>query len=159
MSHCHKTNDHREEGALFTNHDDRSSNAKGQSDPSTKTRVLALHGKASNGEVTKLQLANLGITEQHYHIVFLDGPIVEEDADAEVTDFVAGPFYSWFYGDYSDARYKESFFNALLHVFKAIQKLGILMSFTVSQKAPLLQILQAFFLQTPNFIEQIRIPG
>jgi hypothetical protein len=124
MSHCQKTNDHREEGASFTNHDDRSSNAKVQSDPSTNPRVLALHGKASNGEVTKLQLANLGITEQHYHIVFLDGPIVEEDEDAEVTDFVAGPFYSWFYGDYSDARYKESFFNALLHVFKAIQNLG-----------------------------------
>ena len=116
--------DHHEEGPLFTSNRNDRTIVKGRRDPSTKPRVLALHGKASNGEVTKLQLTNLGITEQHYHIVFLEGPIVEDDGDAEVTDFVAGPFYSWFYSDYSDARYRESFFNALLHIFKAIQNLG-----------------------------------
>ena len=32
----------------------------------------------------KLQLANLGITDDEYNIVYLDGPIVEEDRDPEV---------------------------------------------------------------------------
>ena len=89
-----------------------------------KLRLLALHGKASNGEVTKLQLANLGVTDDKYDIVYLNGPIVEEDGDPEVTEFVGGAFYSWFYGNYSDARYKPSFFRAISHVFTAIQKLG-----------------------------------
>jgi hypothetical protein len=89
-----------------------------------KLRLLALHGKASNGEVTMLQLANLGVTDDKYDIVYLNGPIVEEDGDPEITEFVVGPFYSWFYGNYSDARYKPSFLCALIHVITAIQKLG-----------------------------------
>ena len=103
------------------------SSSVGNEDESGRTeklRILALHGKASNGEVTKLQLSNLGVTEDNYDIVYLNGPIVEEDGDPEITEFVVGPFYSWFYGNYSDARYTPSFLCALIHVITAIQKLG-----------------------------------
>ena len=102
-----------------------SSRIIGYEHKSAKLRILALHGKASNGEVAKLQLANLGITEDDYSIVYLNGPILEKDGDSEIRDLcVGGPFYSWFHSNYTDARFRPSFVRAITHVFTALQRLG-----------------------------------
>jgi hypothetical protein len=85
---------------------------------------LALHGKASNGEVTQLQLANLGVRNEDYDIIYLDGPIEEEEGDPQITEFVSGPFNSWYRSSYSDARFKSSFFQAIVTVLVAIRELG-----------------------------------
>ncbi len=89
-----------------------------------RLRILALHGKASNGKVTKLQLTHLGITDDKFDIVYLDGPIVEEQGGPEVTQLVNGPFHSWFYSNYSDARYKQSFLRAVSNVILFTKKMG-----------------------------------
>ena len=91
-----------------------------------KLKILALHGKSSNAEVTKLQLANLGITDCEYCIVYLDGPILEQVDDPETVGpgFVAGPFYSWFNGNYSDSTFRPSFLRAVAKVLMAVQTLG-----------------------------------
>lgn len=89
-----------------------------------KIKILALHGKASNGKVTQLQLANLGILNKDYDIIYLDGPLEEEDGDPEITELVNGPFHSWYYASYSDGRFKSSFYQAILTVMAAIRNLG-----------------------------------
>ena len=69
---------------------------------SARPRLLALCGAKSNNDVTKLQLANLGITSEQYAIFYLHGPIKEPINDGtkkngnDIVDGVAqGPFYSW----------------------------------------------------------------
>ena len=66
--------------------------------PSPRLRVLALHGRGSNSEITRMQLLNVGISEAEYDIVYLDGPL-REDAPgpgiAELAGLVAGPWHSW----------------------------------------------------------------
>ena len=76
--------------------EEQSSHEKAQLHNKTpKKRILALHGTKSNNQVTKMQLQNLNITDEVYDIVFLNGPIPEEEADPNLQDFVRGPFYSW----------------------------------------------------------------
>ena len=61
----------------------------------SKARILALCGAKSNSEVTKLQLENLGITDENYEIFYLNGWIEEPEGDPELEGLVHGPFYSW----------------------------------------------------------------
>ena len=67
----------------------------------TKRRILALCGAKSNNTITKLQLQHLHIIDEHNQndIYYLHGPIeveLNEDDDITNTNFVHGPFYSWF---------------------------------------------------------------
>lgn len=96
----------------------------GNESGSRKFNVLALHGKASNGDVTRMQLANLGIACDLYDIICLNGPIYEEEGDPDVTELVNGPFYSWYHGNFTDARFQSSFYNAIISVLSAIENLG-----------------------------------
>ena len=61
-----------------------------------RPRILALHGTQSNNHVTKLQLANLRITEDDYDIQYLHGGIEVDEADPDLDGLINGPFYSWF---------------------------------------------------------------
>ena len=88
-----------------------------------KPKVLALHGKKSNNAVTKLQLENLGITEDKYDIFYLSGLIEEAKGDPTVLEFFNGPFFSW-YHDKTDGRFKSSFIEAISNVYKEILAIG-----------------------------------
>lgn len=88
-----------------------------------KPKVLALHGKKSNNAVTKLQLENLGITEDKYDIFYLSGLIEEPKGDPTVLEFFNGPFFSW-YHDKTDGRFKSSFIEAISNVYKEILAIG-----------------------------------
>lgn len=100
--------------------------------PSPRLRVLALHGRGSNSEITRMQLLNLGISEAEYDIVYLDGPL-REDAPgpgiAELAGLVAGPWHSWIRyvddeqadGNRIDA---DSLLMAVLHVLDAVDEQG-----------------------------------
>ena len=59
-------------------------------------RILAMHGARSNDDVTKLQLENLGITDDRYDIVYLHGGVEVEEADPAIAGLIRGPYYSWF---------------------------------------------------------------
>lgn len=66
--------------------------------PAAKIRILALHGRGSNGGVTRLQLRNLGISESEYDVLYVDGPISSDRPGpgiAELEELVPGPWYSW----------------------------------------------------------------
>jgi len=89
-----------------------------------RIRLLALHGKQANKAVTKLQLQNLEITPEKYDIVYLKGPILEENGDPHVIGLVSGPFYSWFYNDSHDPRFKSSLINGIVYLLKAIHDKG-----------------------------------
>jgi len=96
------------------------SSVRGQTGQHSRLRILALHGKQSNSDVTKVQLQNLSITEDKYDITFLDGIINEDRPDPELEEFFNGPFYSWFHGSYTDARFAPSLLKAVAHVYKVI---------------------------------------
>lgn len=93
------------------------------SDELLKPKVLALHGKKSNSEVTKLQLENLGITEDNYDIFYLNGLIEESKGDPTLLEFFNGPFFSW-YHDKTDGRFKSSFIEAVSTVYREILAIG-----------------------------------
>ena len=97
---------------------------RGESKQHSRLRILALHGKKSNSEVTKAQLQNLSITDDKYDIVYLDGILNEESGDPDVEEFFNGPFFSWFHGNYTDARFKPSLMKAVAHVYKVIASQG-----------------------------------
>ncbi len=59
-----------------------------------RPRILAMHGARSNDQVTRLQLENLGITEEKYDIVYFRGNL-EVDGDPDISGLIHGPFYSW----------------------------------------------------------------
>lgn len=92
----------------------------------TKPRILALHGAASNNEITKIQLENLKITDEDYDIVYLHGIIGEDQGHPDAADYVNGPWYSWI--DTSDMRNKykilSSIGRAVHAVYNALQRYG-----------------------------------
>ena len=89
-----------------------------------KTRILALCGRQSNETVTKMQLDNLQITSDKYHITYMHGPIFEDKGDPDVTGLVNGPFYSWFLTNESDPKFKPSVLYAVECLLKEIQAKG-----------------------------------
>lgn len=88
-----------------------------------KPRILAIHGKASNSAITKLQLANLEITDDKFDITYLDGLVEMERGGKGVEEFVNGPYFS-FYHDKNDHRFSASFMDAVIHVQKTIIQEG-----------------------------------
>ncbi len=89
-----------------------------------KIRILALHGKQANKQVTRLQLENLHITPDRYDIVYLKGPIPEESGDPSIENLVNGPFYSWFHSNPLDPRFKPSLLHAIVYLMEAIRDRG-----------------------------------
>jgi len=114
-----------------------------------RIRILALCGRQSNKEVTKLQLENLHITEDKYKITYAHGPIVEEAGDPDVTGLVNGPFYSWFRTDEADPLYKPSVLYAISHLMREIQRSGPFdVIYGFSQGASLATLLSAAYLDS-----------
>ncbi|ROS01646.1 acyl-CoA synthetase (AMP-forming)/AMP-acid ligase II [Sinobacterium caligoides] len=65
-----------------------------------KPKILALHGRGSNADVTVMQLDNLGLTSKEYDISVIDGPIIASQAgpglsSRELDNLFSGPWYSW----------------------------------------------------------------
>ena len=89
-----------------------------------KIKILALHGKGSNKEVTTAQLKNLDITDDKYDITCLNGPLLDDEENSELLKMFNGPFYSWYYSNYNDTRFKPSFLAAIAYVYQKIQKHG-----------------------------------
>jgi len=114
-----------------------------------RIRILALCGRQSNKDVTKLQLENLHITEDKYKITYAHGPIVEEAGDPDVTGLVNGPFYSWFRTDEADPLYKPSVLYAISHLMREIQRSGPFdVIYGFSQGASLATLLSAAYLDS-----------
>ena len=66
--------------------------------PTSKVRLLALHGSGSNRDVTKMQLENLGVSEPEYDVVYANGPVSVDKSGpgiAEIEGLISGPWYSW----------------------------------------------------------------
>ena len=72
--------------------------------PRTKPRILAMHGARSNNYVTRLQLENLGITEERYDIVYFRGQVEVEEGDPDIAGLIHGPYYSWFESEGTNQR-------------------------------------------------------
>jgi len=89
-----------------------------------RIHILALCGRQSNKDVTKLQLENLHITEDNYKITYAHGPVPEEVGDPDVAGLVNGPFHSWFRTDETDPLYKPSVLYAITHLMTIIQQSG-----------------------------------
>lgn len=93
------------------------------SDGDRRPRILALCGAKSNNVVTRLQLENLHITDEHYNVHFLHGNIEEEEGHEKLMGLFHGPFYSWI--DTSDEKaMNESVVNAVRLVLKAVKVHG-----------------------------------
>ena len=96
-----------------------------KSDPfaaGAKPRLLALHGMGSNKEVTKRQLRNLGITEELFTLVFLNGSVKAAQEGPGLEGLFEGPFYSWFDKNAMD---KETLLEMLGSVVMFIKKNNI----------------------------------
>ena len=64
----------------------------------SKPKLLALHGRGSNSDVTRLQINNLGLLESDYEIHYLNGPITSGRPGPGVESLEglgSGPWYSW----------------------------------------------------------------
>lgn len=85
-----------------------------------RPRILAMHGARSNDEITRLQLENLGITQDDYDIVFLRGGIEVEEGNEETAGLVHGPFYSWFVGDKDTDAFGRSIIEAVRDVLRVV---------------------------------------
>ena len=61
-------------------------------------KILALHGRGSNGDVTRMQLENLGLLDSEYEIIHINGPISTQEPGSglsEMERIVSGPWFSW----------------------------------------------------------------
>lgn len=97
--------------------------AAGKDAAPARPKILALCGAKSNNAVTKLQLENLHVTEDHYDIRYMHGSIEVEEGDANLAGLFRGPFYSWI--DDSDAEAaNESIVNSVRLVLKVAQAYG-----------------------------------
>ncbi|OLF54048.1 AMP-binding protein [Pseudomonas chlororaphis] len=92
-------------------------------------RILALHGRGSNGDVTRIQLKNLGLNESEYEVVYANGPLPVDAPGPGMDDLQAlipGPWYSWL--PCADAMTGEALADALcdavLHVLAIIENQG-----------------------------------
>ncbi len=89
-----------------------------------KRRLLALHGKRGNNQVTQTQLENLLITQDRYDIVYFHGHITEVESETTQVERRVGPLYSWSPDTGSEARCRTSILRAAGDVLKAINTMG-----------------------------------
>ena len=71
-----------------------------------RPRLLALHGASANSEVVRLQLTNLGISDDDFEVFCLDAPLEDEGiggsgskgggTDLPLEALVDGPYFSWY---------------------------------------------------------------
>ncbi len=95
---------------------------------SARMRLLALHGRGSNSDITRMQLHNLGVQGENYEVVYLDGPILVDKPGPGVEASESGPWYSWFpnteMGEENGEELLNATCNAVYSVLEAIEKEG-----------------------------------
>ncbi|MDR6232423.1 AMP-binding protein [Pseudomonas oryzihabitans] len=67
-------------------------------DSVSRIRILALHGRGSNSDVTRMQLKNLGLSESDYDVVYANGPLSADMPGPGIEaleGLVSGPWYAW----------------------------------------------------------------
>jgi nicotinamidase-related amidase len=95
----------------------------GQDSSQARPRILAMHGARSNDDITKLQLENLGITDDEYDIVYLTGGIEVEEGDPEIASLIRGPYYSWF-EDKKGTDLRRSILSGVRDILERAEALG-----------------------------------
>jgi len=86
-----------------------------------KPRILALHGRRSNNDVTRMQMENLRMSEDVYDIYYMKGYVKEDKGGAEIDGIFHGPFYSWYSTDGSAG---PTLIDAVLDVLKVAKCYG-----------------------------------
>ncbi|WP_045883392.1 AMP-binding protein [Pseudomonas chlororaphis] len=97
--------------------------------PASRFRILALHGRGSNNDVTRMQWKNLGLNESEYDIFYLNGPLPSHRPGPgieEFEDLIAGPWYSWLPADDGEPAQTsvDALCDAVLHVLSVLEKEG-----------------------------------
>jgi len=87
-------------------------------------RILAMHGARSNDDVTKLQLENLGITDDRYDIVYLHGGVEVDEADPAIAGLIRGPYYSWFEDNMDGEDLRQSIIAGIRGILQVSETLG-----------------------------------
>ena len=102
------------------------SNEEGSHNRNRLPRILALHGARSNDDVTKLQLENLGITDDKYDIVYLHGGVEVEEGDPAIAGLIRGPYYSWFEdkNEKDGGNLRQSIITGVRGIIKVSETLG-----------------------------------
>jgi len=96
---------------------------------SPRLRILALHGRGSHSDVTRIQLHNLGLSPAEYDIVYLNGPFDTSNPGPGIEalgDLVSGPWHSWLPGaDRSPGTGRtDGLLSALVHVLDTVETQG-----------------------------------
>jgi len=100
------------------------SKESGQDGSRARPRILAMHGARSNDEVTRLQLENLGITDDEYDIVYLKGGVEVEEGDPEIASLIRGPYYSWFEDKKDGKDLRRSIISGVRDILERTETLG-----------------------------------
>ena len=103
-----------------------------QTKAGAKTKILVLHGRGSNEQVTRMQLENLKLQNSEFDVVYVNGPILEDEPGpgiADINGLVTGPWYSWLprnihHDDVSKQTLQIIIVNALHPVLKVIAEKG-----------------------------------
>ncbi|WP_444929269.1 AMP-binding protein [Microbulbifer sp. SSSA002] len=93
-----------------------------------KIRVIALHGKGSNSDITSLQMDNLGLNSDEFEVVCVNGPFSSSAPGIglkPLSDLRLENFYSWFPEDDSDSKgYLDAICSSVEKVLSAINDYG-----------------------------------
>ncbi|WP_130930816.1 AMP-binding protein [Pseudomonas sp. Sample_24] len=96
----------------------------------SRIRLLALHGRGSNADISNLQLRNLGLSEDEFDICFMNGPIAVDKPGPGVEtlgDRMTGPWYSWLPTYKSEPEANDlanAICDAILAVLSTVEKEG-----------------------------------
>lgn len=99
----------------------------------SRPKILALHGRGSNSDVTQIQLNNLEITKSSHDIHCINGIISSERPGPGIEkfqDLMAGPWYSWIPEEMGigPTLHNQSLLDAICtaveHVLSVIEKNG-----------------------------------
>jgi len=86
-----------------------------------KPRILALHGRRSNNDVTRMQMENLKMSEDDYDIFYMKGYVKEDKGNEDIEGIFHGPYYSWYSADGSAG---PTLIDAVLDVLKVAKFYG-----------------------------------
>ncbi|CAI1858233.1 AMP-binding protein [Serratia fonticola] len=101
-----------------------------QEELSPKLNFLAMHGRGSNSEITKLQLSNLNLLGAEFDFSYLNGPIIVDEPGNGLEGLKSGTWYSWLSGGGENSpQENEILFNTLCYAVYYVLK-------NVAQKGP-----------------------
>ncbi|MGE7955226.1 AMP-binding protein [Pseudomonas sp. NPDC089530] len=99
--------------------------------PASTFRILALHGRGSNSDVTRMQLKNLGLNESEYEVVYANGPLPADRPGPGMEDWhelIPGPWYSWLPAEDDqpnpDSTLADALCDAVLKVLSILEHQG-----------------------------------